>query len=290
MSAREDMRSITEEQEAANEELQSANEEVVSSSEELQSINEELETTKEEIESTNQELMSMNAELQIRHDQLNEAYDYADAVLGTLREALLVLDKDMRVISANRTFYKLFKIREENTEGVLLSELASGQWDMPKLQAVLKDVKENNTSFENYEVEMTFRNIGKKFLMLNGRRLIQKFSKQEIILLAIEDKTDHFNAQTILKEREEWLRRIANNAPVMMWTSTPDGKRDFFNDTWLIFTGKKLMDEVGDGWHETIHPDDRGYSSASITPRSMRRLNSMPSTGFAGQMDNTGGS
>ena len=256
VTIREDMRSIIEEQEAVNEELQSANEEVVSSNEELQSINEELETSKEEIESTNEELMTMNAEIQLRNDQLSEAYDYADAVLTTLRESLLVLDSNTRVISANKTFYQTFNTVEDKTIGKILFELGDGQWNLPQLRLLLAEVIGGGTHFENYEVELDFPGIGNKILVLNGRKLIQKISKQELILLAIEDITEHTIVERLLKEREEWIRNIADNAPVMMWTSDAEGSYDFFNKTWLEFTGKKLV-HAGEQWHETINPVDR---------------------------------
>jgi two-component system CheB/CheR fusion protein len=115
---KEDMRSVVEAQEAAVEELQSANEEVVSSNEELQSINEELETSKEELESTNEELMTINNELMLRNEQLAESYEYAEAMFDTLREAVLVLDKDFRLKAANKSFYKIFKPAKITTEGM----------------------------------------------------------------------------------------------------------------------------------------------------------------------------
>ncbi|MES2621448.1 MAG: CheR family methyltransferase [Bacteroidota bacterium] len=257
LSAREDMRSIIEEQEAVNEELQSANEEVVSSNEELQSINEELETSKEELESTNEELTSMNSELLIRNEQLNESYDYGDAILSTLREALLVLDRDLRVVSANKSFYKIFQSNEEKTIHNLLFELGDGQWNLPQLKLKLHDVISQNSHFENYEVELDFPQVGPKIMVLNGRMLVQKFSRQELILLAIEDITEHTIAQRVLKDREEWIRSIADNAPVMIWTSDIDGKRTFFNKTWQEFTGRKVNDDSGDGWQKSINPVDR---------------------------------
>jgi two-component system CheB/CheR fusion protein len=257
MAAREDMRSIIEEQEAVNEELQSANEEAVSSNEELQSINEELETSKEEVESSNEELMTMNSEILMRNDQLSEAYDYADAVLTTLREALLVLDKDLRIISANRTFYKIFKTSEESTINSILFELADGQWNLPSLRLQLQSVISENTHFENYEVELDFPQIGNKVMVLNGRKLVQQYSKQELVLLAIEDITEHVLAQRLLREREEYIRNIANNAPVMVWTSDKKGNRNFFNQTWLEFTGKSQEELEAQDWKTTINPVDR---------------------------------
>lgn len=141
---REDMRSIIESQEAAVEELQSANEEIVSSNEELQSINEELETSKEEVESSNEELITINQELQLRNEQLTETQDYAEAVFSTIREALLILDRNLRVKTANFIFYKTFNLREEHTEGRLLYELNHKQWDIPKLRELLEDVLPDN--------------------------------------------------------------------------------------------------------------------------------------------------
>src|SRR5690606_2194163 len=107
------------------EELQSANEEIVSSNEELQSINEELETSKEEVESTNEELMTINHELQVKNEQLAESYEYAEAVFDTIREAVLVLDQSFRVITANKAFYKIFGVRKNETEGMLIYELGN---------------------------------------------------------------------------------------------------------------------------------------------------------------------
>ena len=120
---REDMRVILEEQEAANEELQSVNEEIVSSNEELQSINEELETSKEELESSNEELITINQELQMRNELLAEVQEYSEAVFTTIRESLIILDKNLRIKNANSTFYKTFGVTEEETEGNLLYEL-----------------------------------------------------------------------------------------------------------------------------------------------------------------------
>ena len=115
-----DAQTMAQEQEAFAEELQSANEEAVSSNEELQTLNEELETSKEEIESSNEELTTTNQELQTRNDLLNEAYDYSEALFSTIHNPMIVLDKNLRVKSANQKFYEKFHVKEEDTEGVLL--------------------------------------------------------------------------------------------------------------------------------------------------------------------------
>ena len=107
---REDMHAITEDQESANEELQSANEELLSSSEELQSLNEELETSKEELQSTNEELIIINQEMLDKQEQINSTRQYSEAIIATVREPLVVLDKNLRIKSINSSFFKKFGI------------------------------------------------------------------------------------------------------------------------------------------------------------------------------------
>jgi two-component system CheB/CheR fusion protein len=135
---REDVRRITEDQEAANEELQSANEELVSGSEELQSLNEELETGKEELQSTNEELTVMNQEMISLNEQVTAARDYAENIIANIRESLLILDKNQRVLTANASFYKTFRVNEQETEGVSIYELGNKQWDIPALRTILE--------------------------------------------------------------------------------------------------------------------------------------------------------
>ena len=189
-AAHADALAIAQEQEAYTEELQSASEEIVSSNEELQTVNEELETSKEEIESANEELTTTNQELQTRNDLLNEAYDYSEAVFATIHEPMLVLDKNLRVKSANKTFYKIFKVNEEETEGMLLYDLGNKQWNIPRLKELLEDILPRNTHFHHFEITHTFQSIGEKTMLLNARRIIQKMNHEELILLAIADVTD----------------------------------------------------------------------------------------------------
>lgn len=200
MTARADMQAYVHEQEAFTEELQNANEEVVSSNEELQSVNEELETSKEEIESTNEELITTNQELETRNELLNESYDYSEAIINTIHEPMLILDKDLRVKSANQAFYKNFRVRREDTEHALLFELGNRQWDIPRLRELLIEIIPKNTHFHDFEVTHNFFLIGQKTMLLNASRIIQKSHGEQLILLAINDITEHALLQ--LKEKE----------------------------------------------------------------------------------------
>lgn len=253
---REDMRSIIESQEAAVEELQSANEEIVSSNEELQSINEELETSKEEVESSNEELITINQELQLRNEQLTETQDYAEAVFSTIREALVILDRSLRVKTANFVFYKTFNLREERTEGRLLYDLNHKQWDIPRLRELLEDILPDNTYIHGYEVVHNFAGVGEKSLVVNARRITQKIHGEQLILLAIEDVTEHKRAQQIIQDREAWFRNLADNAPVMIWVTDKEKRSTFFNKAWLEFRGDTMEEALRKGWTDGVHPDD----------------------------------
>ena len=198
---REDMRSITEEQEAANEELQSSNEELLSSAEELQSLNEELETAQEELQSANEELNITNHELVDRNEQLNNARTYAESIIQTVHEPLVILDKDFTVRTATDNFYKTFGISPKETENKLLFNLEFGQWNIPELKELLAKVLTEAKTFTGFEITHNFAKIGVRTLSLNARPI----DKLELILLAIEDISDKANEKNDLLSDKQLL-------------------------------------------------------------------------------------
>ncbi|NDP26488.1 MAG: response regulator [Flavobacterium sp.] len=201
--ARADMGSITHDQEAANEELQSANEEIVSSNEELQSLNEELETSKEEIESTNEELTTSNQELHARIQQVEELNNYNGAILSTVHEPVLVLDKDIKIKSANKSFYKTFQVTEAESIGKSLYKLGNSQWNIPGLRVLLEEIVPKNNSFYDFEVVHTFPQIGTKIMLLNANKIIQESINEELIVLTIVDVTEVRRLAVELQEKEK---------------------------------------------------------------------------------------
>ena len=188
--AREDMRTITEDQEAANEELQSANEELLSGSEELQSLNEELETTKEEIQSSNEELTILNQELIERNEQLIHSRKYAEAVVSTIHEPLIILTNDFRIKNANKSFYDVFGITEQQTEGKMFFEWGERMWDVPALRERLQKILPNHSYFEGFEVRITSPHGGDRCMALNARQLLNENSEEQLILVAMQDITE----------------------------------------------------------------------------------------------------
>ncbi|MFV5692155.1 CheR family methyltransferase [Flavobacterium sp. LT1R49] len=230
---RTEMIAIIETQETIYEELQAANEEIVSSNEEFQTLNEELETSKEEIEATNEELISTNQELQMRHDLLTESHEYSEAIIATIHEPMLILNKNFHVISANKSFYKKFLVDKEETEGKLLFDLGNKQWNIPKLGQVLNEIISKNNSFENFEVTHTFSGIGEKIMLLNAHLIIQKTNKEQLILLAIEDITDR--SRYYLKEKYSLSLIEASLDPLT--TISNEGKITDMNQATVIITG-----------------------------------------------------
>ncbi len=232
-STRSEMISIIETQETIYEELQAANEEIVSSNEEFQTLNEELETSKEEIEATNEELISTNQELQMRHDLLIESYEYSEAIIATIHEPMLVLNKNLHVLSANKSFYKKFQVDKEETEGKLLFDLGNKQWDIKELRKALNEILSKKSSFENFEVTHTFSGIGERIMLLNAHLIIQKTNKEQLILLAIEDITDR--SRYYLKEKYSLSLIEASLDPLT--TINNEGKITDMNRATVNITG-----------------------------------------------------
>src|ERR1035438_4158294 len=157
----------------------------------------------------NEKMTTLNEELQTRTEEVIVTRDYADAIIRTVRGSLLVLSKDLRIISANEAFYNAFKVAPNDTENRLLYDLGNQQWNIPKLKTLLEKILPKNNTLTDYEVVHDFRDIGQKTMLLNARTLQQGPDKMPLILLAIEDITERKQAEAALVESED-LFRTAN--------------------------------------------------------------------------------
>jgi two-component system CheB/CheR fusion protein len=119
-----------------------------------------------------------------------ERNEYVESILNTIREPLIVLNGDLRIVSANPSFYKQFRVNPHETEGQLLYDLGNGQWNIPDLRKLLSEILPKNAQVEDFLVEHDFPTIGRKRMLLNARKVVQEASKEQLILLAIEDITD----------------------------------------------------------------------------------------------------
>ena len=247
VATRADMSSITNDQEALNEELQSANEEIVSSNEELQSLNEELETSKEEIESTNEELITSNQELLARNQLVEDLYTYNETILSTIHEPMLVLDENIRIKSANKSFYKTFQVTEAESLGQSLYKLGSNQWNIPRLRVLLEEIIPKNNTFHDFEVKHEFPVIGHKIMLLNAHRIIKQSNSQELIVLTIIDNTEVRKLQTELQEKERKNREKQLEADKKAWKLIEESNARYdmmlmqSPFAFVIFKGKDMV-------------------------------------------------
>ncbi|WOS66066.1 sensor histidine kinase [Sinorhizobium fredii] len=123
--------------------------------------------------------------------------EFLEKLIDSVREGLLVLGWDLRVVRANQTFYDLFQVSPSRTEGRLVYELGNRQWGIPKLRELLEDVLPDNNAFDDVEVEHEFETVGRRIMILNGRRL----DHLDLILLAIRDVTE----QRLLEAQQRTL-------------------------------------------------------------------------------------
>ena len=131
-------------------------------------------------------------------------HSLAEAIVDTVREPLVVLDRDLRVIAASRSFYRTFAAEPGNTQGRKLYELGDGQWNIPALRTVLEEVIPKHRTVEAYEVEHEFPTIGRRVMLLNARQVFDEDGSATALLLAIEDVTQRRDTE---REKDELLRQ-----------------------------------------------------------------------------------
>ena len=195
--------------------------------------------------------------------RLREALEYTEAIIATVREPLLVLDKELRIITANRSFYRTFQVNPEETEKQLIYDLGNHQWDIPRLRKLLENILPMNKAFEDFEVEHDFKSIGRKTMLLNARKIYRETNHVEMILIAIEDITERKKAQEQLKliafmdgltgianRRHfddtldlEWRRAMRSAKPISLIIADVDCFKNF-NDTYGHLAGDSCLQKI----------------------------------------------
>lgn len=135
--------------------------------------------------------------------EVEDACALAQAMVDTVREPLIVLDKDLRVIAASRSFYVKFSTDPDDTQGKHFYELGNGEWDIPKLRLLLEKILPDHDAMDEYEVEHEFPRIGRRVMLLNARTI--RYEKAHTnILLGIEDITVQRDLE---REKDDLLRQ-----------------------------------------------------------------------------------
>ena len=147
----------------------------------------------------------------------------AEAVVNTVREPLLVLDKNLRVVAANRSFYLVFHANRQDTQGRHFFELGHGQWDIPALRALMERILPQQIALEGHELEYDFPDIGRRIMLLNARKIFYEDDDHTALLVAIEDVTERREVerqlQQLLQQKElllqEMRHRVANSLQII---------------------------------------------------------------------------
>ena len=150
-----------------------------------------------------------NVKEKLKELNIQDALEYAAHIINTVHELLIILDENLKVALVSRSFCQVFQVTPEETEGRFIYDLGNRQWDIPKLRQLLEDILPKTTSFDNFEVEHDFPNIGKRIMALNARRIYLEGNRAKLVLLAIEDITDHRKIEKLelkIKDLEAQLK------------------------------------------------------------------------------------
>lgn len=188
-----------------------------------------------------------------RRPLVEDIQNYAQDIVDTVREPLLILDATLRVRSANRAFYQTFHVSPRETEGRLIYELGNGQWDIADLRTLLEDIVPKSSVFDDFELEHTFPAIGRRVMLLNARKL-QAGHHGELLVLAMEDVTERRRVASDLQAIETYAQNIVDTVrePLLILDTTlrvRSANRAFYQ-TFHVSLGEtegRLIYELGNG-------------------------------------------
>jgi formate hydrogenlyase transcriptional activator len=178
----------------------------------MEELRTRLDATERRLQETNGILQAQIAGRKRAEETFEKAQKYTESIVKTIREPLVVLSADLKVISANRSFYQTFKVTPQETEGKFIYSIGNHQWDIPALRELLEEIVPQNTHFNDFEVDHEFPAIGKKTMFLNARRIYREAKGTDMILLAIEDITERRKTEEALKISETRYRRLFETA------------------------------------------------------------------------------
>jgi len=142
-------------------------------------------------------------------DAAKRGLDFAEAIVETVREPLVILNQNLEVMKANRSFYETFQAAREETEERLIYDLGNRQWNIPKLRELLENILPAHSTFRNFEVTHEFERVGRKVMLLNASEIYNPNAQARTILLAIEDTTDRKQAEETLRTTNAELQHFA---------------------------------------------------------------------------------
>src|SRR5512140_3201431 len=140
--------------------------------------------------------------------EIQDAREYAENIVETVREPMVVLNADLKILTANHSFYDTFKVTSKDTIGNFIYDLGNRQWDIPKLRVLVEEILPQDSVFNGYEVEHDFLDIGRKTMLLNARQIFREKIGSHIILLAMEDITARKRLEAEIQDAREYAENI----------------------------------------------------------------------------------
>ena len=178
--------------------------------------------------------------------EIQDAREYAENIVETVREPLVVLNSDLKILTANHSFYDTFKVTPEETIGNFIYDLGNRQWDIPKLRVLFEEILPHDTVINGYEVEHDFPDIGRKIILLNARQIYREDIGSHIILLAMEDITERKRIAAALQVSEKKFFNIFHSVPALIYISTmKEGTFIDINQTSLQTLGYQREEMIG---------------------------------------------
>lgn len=238
----ENLQATIEELETSNEELQATNEELLASNEELQSTNEEL-------QSTNEELFTVNAEYHSKIIELTELHNDVDNLLTATHIGKLILDENLEIRRFSSQIASIFKLLDSDIGRPIthISHFLVGVDPVEAIRRVQADCAETAEEVRTAD--------GRWYLMRIVPYTIGPRTFSGTVLTFVEI-TEVKDAEAALRVSERRFAAVADSSPALVWMSGPDKACNWFNKTWLEFTGRTMEQEAGEGWTEGVHPDD----------------------------------
>jgi PAS domain S-box-containing protein len=178
--------------------------------------------------------------------EIQDAREYAENIVETLREPLVVLNFDLKILTANHSFYETFKVTPEETIGNFIYDVGNRQWDIPQLRLLVEEILPLDTVINGYEVEHDFPGIGHKFILLNARQIFREKIGSDIILLAMEDITERKQAESALIQAGALQSAIFNSANFSSIATDAEGVIQIFNvgaERMLGYTAAEVVNK-----------------------------------------------
>jgi len=188
--------------------------------------------------------------------EIQDAREYAENIVENVREPLVVMNSDLKILTANQSFYDIFKVTPEDTIGNFIYDIGNRQWDIPRLRVLFEHILPHDSVINGYEVEHDFHDIGRKIILLNARQIFRGKIGADIILLAMEDITERKLVEERISEVIRQQQAILDNIPNIAWLKDRKGRYVAVNDPFSQAFGAAPEDLVGKNDYD-IYPPER---------------------------------